>query len=272
MSATVSGGGARITLSEIQTRNLTEAPPAHLSLPKAAPEKWYAYTTTLDCGGRPGIADSEDLACQHAIDGCKNVPNATGLATVVWTRLEPQTPGTDSASNWTQAGTTCWPDLVPEKTGENQGPSLRQLINQAFHQLPFATPRPTFQPHTTKPFINKDVYLTTGFNPEGNQPGEARTTTLLGHQVTITPTLIDATYTWGDGATTGPTTDLGAPWPNGTIKHTYTAPGTYPVTITTTYSATFSIDGGPQQQIGLTTTRTTTQNLTPVEYHVHLVG
>jgi hypothetical protein len=61
-------------------------------------------------------------------------------------------------------------------------------------------------------------------------------------------------YTWdtGDG-TVLTTTDPGAPYPNETITHDYSS-GTYTASLTTTWGATYSVDGGLAADVPGTTT------------------
>jgi hypothetical protein len=67
--------------------------------------------------------------------------------------------------------------------------------------------------------------------------------TLLGVQVTLN---VDASWTWdfGDG-TTITSTDPGGPYPITSLRHVYLAAGTYIVTLTTNWTGTFSMAGGP---------------------------
>ncbi|WP_222192763.1 hypothetical protein [Modestobacter italicus] len=61
-------------------------------------------------------------------------------------------------------------------------------------------------------------------------------------------------YAWdtGDG-TVLTTTQPGAPYPDHTITHDYAA-GTYTASLTTTWAATYSVDGGVQADVPGTTT------------------
>ncbi len=61
-------------------------------------------------------------------------------------------------------------------------------------------------------------------------------------------------YAWdtGDGAVLT-TTEPGAPYPDQTITHDYAA-GTYTASLTTTWAATYSVDGGVQADVPGTTT------------------
>ena len=83
--------------------------------------------------------------------------------------------------------------------------------------------------------------------------------TRVGDQdVSVLATPVSYTWGWGDGATTT-TTDPGAAYPDHTVYHRYsrTARGVT-ITLTTTWSATYSVAGGPPQPVSgvLTTTDT----------------
>jgi hypothetical protein len=67
--------------------------------------------------------------------------------------------------------------------------------------------------------------------------------TLLGLQVTLN---VDASWTWdfGDG-TTLTSTDPGGAYPIASLSHVYLVAGTYTVTLTTNWTGTFSMAGGP---------------------------
>ncbi len=69
-------------------------------------------------------------------------------------------------------------------------------------------------------------------------------TQLLGFDVAVRATPVSYTWDFGDGTTTGPTSDPGAPYPALDVAHSYTAAGGYAVTLTTTYAGEFSVDGG----------------------------
>ncbi|WP_167582032.1 PKD domain-containing protein [Kineococcus rubinsiae] len=68
-----------------------------------------------------------------------------------------------------------------------------------------------------------------------------RTVDILGFPVTIRATPVSYRWDTGDGAVVGPTADPGAPWPALTVTHTYTRPGDYAITLTTTYTAEYSV-------------------------------
>ncbi|WP_432488898.1 PKD domain-containing protein [Kineococcus sp. SYSU DK018] len=94
-----------------------------------------------------------------------------------------------------------------------------------------------------------DVVLNVPVNVYVQSAQVTRDVQVLGFPVTIRATPESFTWTFGDGGSLGPTTDPGAPYPAMSTTHTYTRPGTYPVTLTTTYSAEFSVAGLPFEPV-----------------------
>ena len=112
----------------------------------------------------------------------------------------------------------------------------------------------TRQPPGAKALVSKIVIVYTS--------GDSQTmeTQVGGTPVTIVATPASYTWDWGDGTTTT-TKDPGAAYPNHTVFHKYshTAQGVV-ISLTTTWSATYSIGGGPAQPISGTLTTTDTAN------------
>jgi hypothetical protein len=78
------------------------------------------------------------------------------------------------------------------------------------------------------------------------------TVDIRGFTVDIVATASAFTWDTGDG-TVLQTTDPGAPYPDHTISHDYRS-GTYTASLTTTWSGTFSVDGGATADVPGTTT------------------
>jgi hypothetical protein len=78
------------------------------------------------------------------------------------------------------------------------------------------------------------------------------TVDIRGFAVVITAHAAGFTWHTGDGATVT-STDPGAPYPDQTVTHDY-ASGTYTAYVTTTWAATYSVDGGAQADVPGTTT------------------
>ena len=78
------------------------------------------------------------------------------------------------------------------------------------------------------------------------------TVDIRGFTVDIAATASSYSWDTGDGVVLI-TADPGAPYPNETITHDYSS-GTYTASLTTTWSATYSVDGGVQADVPGTTT------------------
>ena len=78
------------------------------------------------------------------------------------------------------------------------------------------------------------------------------TVDIRGFTVTIAATATSYTWDTGDG-TVLTTTDPGAPYPDQTVTHDYSS-GTYTASLTTTWGATYSVDGGVAADVPGTTT------------------
>jgi hypothetical protein len=78
------------------------------------------------------------------------------------------------------------------------------------------------------------------------------TVDIRGFTVDIVAGAVGFTWHTGDGDDLT-STDPGAPYPNQTVTHDYSS-GTYTAYLTTTWGATFSVDGGASQPVPGTTT------------------
>ncbi|MFW3169909.1 hypothetical protein [Geodermatophilus sp. CPCC 206100] len=78
------------------------------------------------------------------------------------------------------------------------------------------------------------------------------TVDIRGFTVDIVATATGFTWHTGDG-TTLTSTDPGAPFPDHTVSHDYRS-GTYTASLTTTWSGTYSVDGGADADVPGTTT------------------
>ncbi len=121
------------------------------------------------------------------------------------------------------------------------------MVQAEFEQLPLPLGEISAQPPDGTVLVNMGVILYT------TQPDRVPyDVDILGQLVHIDAYITDYAWHLGDGSP-----DLhgrGAPYPDKTTLHVYTAPGPYEVTLTLTWDATYTVDGGPEQQIPDTTT------------------
>lgn len=95
--------------------------------------------------------------------------------------------------------------------------------------------------------------------------------TIRTYAVHLTATATTFTWHTGDG-TDLTTTSPGAPWPDTTVTHTYRS-GTWTSSLTTTWTASFSIDGGPPTAVpGSTSTDGPATTFTVVQAHAVLTN
>ena len=112
----------------------------------------------------------------------------------------------------------------------------------------------TRQPPGAKALVSKIVIVYTS--------GDSQTmeTQVGGAPVTIVATPASYTWDWGDGTTTT-TKDPGAAYPDHTVFHKYShTADNVVISLTTTWSATYSVEGGPAQPISGTLTTTDTSD------------
>lgn len=140
------------------------------------------------------------------------------------------------------------------------------MVLSAFRRLPLAPSPLVVQPDRGWVLVNKPTVVHADGGPQ------TLTTTILGTAVTITATPTSYAWDFGDGATLT-TDDPGSPWPAGTLTHTYTGMGSFDLSLTTTWSATYTVAGDPavHDVPGTATTRSSSR-LEVRERRAYLVG
>ena len=156
---------------------------------------------------------------------------------------------------WVRTGDSC---NVPASvvTGALARPALTvAAIRDAFRQVDFALPAVNVQPEGNVTLVNLPTYFEVQWPALGVQPREIAEVQLLGRSVRIRPLGKSFVYRFGDGDQLGPTGDVGGPYPDGRIRHTYTHPAKAAVvSVVATYGGEFSVDEGPWQEVGETIT------------------
>jgi hypothetical protein len=221
----------------------------------------YTYTSISFCATDPEDPARDDV-CTAAFAECAGNTPEQGLGPAI--RIFRQA---DGETTWEFRGISCFPDLV------NAGPALTMdMIVEAFHDTAFSVPTVKIQPEGNVTLVTLPTYYEVRFPIEGYAPAEIDTTDILGFSVEIRPRLDAVTYHFGDGATAGPTTDLGGPYPTGGVTHEYATKGTFPARADITYGGEFRVNGGAWSDIPGTATITGTESpVTVMESRARLV-
>ncbi len=145
------------------------------------------------------------------------------------------------AEAWVRVGDTCFPPA-------SAAPQLTYaMILEAFHLTPWAKGSISTQPKGDVTLVGLKTYFRVSWSSDGFEPGEVDAVDparMLGHRVDIRPRVVGVVYRFGDGASEGPTTDLGGIYPTGRVTHSYSKAGVYPTHVEVIWSADFRVDGG----------------------------
>lgn len=214
----------------------------------ADPSSWFEYVAVINCPGNSPDHPHREI-CLEAVQLCDSIePGSPGPLSRIM-RREVFAGGSPEPTVWNQLGITCHTPSVPPRSGEPAEELTDAMILEQFHRTDFALPQMVIQPPNGQTLVNLPVYFELSWPQAGFEPGEVDTTTIVGHQVRIRPTLTGVTYITGDGASIGPTTSLGGPYPTGDITHGYTRSADLTPYISVEYGGEVSVDGGEWRPI-----------------------
>ena len=221
-------------------------------------ERTYTLVTPCD------FTDPRQGACEPDIAGC---PEAPGRVIVYYYVISQRLVPEDRHAIDGMAPAATDPVGQPYGPVVNEGASCVDVT--ALNPPP--TPGEVFRYFRTLPLPQ----LPTRQQPPGNglvnlpvifftdgPTTQTFTLDIRGFRVVITAVATAFTWHTGDGTDVTSTTP-GAPYPNQTVTHDYRA-GTYTASLTTTWGATFTVDGGP----GTAVPGTTTTDGPPVSFAV----
>ena len=123
--------------------------------------------------------------------------------------------------------------------------------------LPLPTPNPSFQPPG-----GTLVNLPTIFDA-GSRPAPPAGFDLAGLHITVSPKPLRWTWTFEPGVTQTATLP-GGTYPNKDVTYTYRTTGPRAVTVTAVWGATYRVNGGADQPVDGTVTRTSAPITVPV--------
>ena len=188
-------------------------------------------------------AGGDATNCSYAMTACsfRNPPSDEVL---YWVQSRPRA---NPGAAWTTVSTMCGLDEVPP--GVPAPPAIPTLgqIQTAFKQLPFSTPRVSIQPAGNVTLVNLPTYYrATWPDDAGLQPGEvSKAVKLLSWSVEFKIAPRSYEFHYGDGSSSGPVTDAGGVYPDGKIRHTYTATNeAAPVTVDSKLTGQYRVNGG----------------------------
>ncbi|SDX27774.1 hypothetical protein SAMN04487912_109205 [Arthrobacter sp. cf158] len=198
----------------------------------------FQYMADVHC--RSGGSDTPDKGCL-TMECPAKTPGGEEGTPVIWK----QAPKAITDPEWSNypavSGPTCLYDPEP---GNVLADIAARILND-FRQLPVNPGTLEAQPfpHTLKG--GPTNFYTTATE-------QAFNLTILGQTVHLTATPTSHSYTYGDGATLGPTPITGYPLPeaewltNATrTSHSYTETGNYQAAVTTSFTGTYSVNNGP---------------------------
>ena len=179
------------------------------------------------CSGALGDRRTHNIAvCARADAVCPD-PDAA----LFW--REVAIPGPNGTTVWANQGTVCVGGGRPLPTTPVPVFTVDDL-----RRLPLPKAKLNVQPPTGRTLVNVATNLYASSAPRTFD------ITLLGTPVRVDARPVAWTWTYGDGTTR--TFDApGAPYPDLGTAHTWSDPGTYAVGLTTTWTATYSVAGGP---------------------------
>lgn len=174
----------------------------------------------------------------------------------MWAR-ERASAETQNWSPWWQVDAGgCPADVLPVLTVED------------FRQLPLAPPVLTLQPDRGWVLVNKETIVMT------DRTEQAFRTELLGHGIDVIATPDTFTYDFGDDTKDLVTRSAGHSWPDHDTFHFYEELGTVQITLTTTWTGRYRIDGTTQWRdvVGTAETSATSAPFTVEERRSRLVS
>jgi hypothetical protein len=231
------------------------------------------FTSIADCGNdTPATANPDDMCSEAALACAGNTPQQGLGPSVRLFRRAVDAQGRPTGP-WVQYGSTCFPEDAP---GPARPTVTMAMVLAAFHDTDFAKPTLDVEPRGNVTLVTLPTYFETRWPRVGYQPGEidqVDPARMAGFRVEIRPKVKSISYDYGDGSSSGSTTSLGGPYPNGDVTKTYTRAGDFAVRADVTYSGEFRVNGGEWIAIpGDVTIQGTPENLTVKTAHARLVA
>lgn len=204
----------------------------------------YNYAYAYACGGTNlsalSVGHISGEPCDTAAVACEFQGAESGAQRLrVFRRLKTGGP-------WQMSGTTCGAsDLPPGVPAPPPIPTVAQ-IQAAFLRLPFAKPSVNIQPEGDVTLVNLPTYFEAKWPAAKLGPGDiSAPVQLLSWSIEFRIDPATYNYDFGDGTFSGATEDLGGPYPEGLIRHTYKQPNpAVPVKVDAELTGSYRVNGG----------------------------
>lgn len=222
------GTGAHDNVIDVDATRDQEASSEGEASTRRGQQTVYLYIPAC-AGNDPNANASSNGLCQAALLWCTETADSTDI--LYWRYTAVRSPD-GSQTPWVQSGAVC---LRP---GDVPGTAVPAFTLADFRRLPLPKAGVNVQPATGRTLVSvpTNLYAT-------SRPATFRVT-LLGTPVLVRARPTAWTWTYGDGSSRTFSTP-GAPYPDLGTAHTWTVPGRRTVTLTTTWSGTYSVAGGP---------------------------
>ncbi len=248
VNATLNDVGAGLSAQEIFNgpRGVTPGGGTENVALGVTPVSQVEYKSTLGCGDTSDPAANVDpAACTMAQVLCDSSVGPGSILYYVWFRRA------GSGGAWQFAGQTCSREALPPGEVPPAVPSMAQ-IQQAFAQLPFGKPTVSIQPVGGVTLVNLPTFYEIGWDGSGLEPGQVSAPVqLLSWSVEFQPLTQSFDVDFGDGTRSGPTTDIGGTYPDGSIRHSYLQPvSAADVRVDAVLTGRFRVNGGDWVDVG----------------------
>lgn len=153
---------------------------------------------------------------------------------------------------WELLGDNCNPAQIPAGApAPPPTPTIGQ-IRQAFMDLPFAKPTVNVQPEGDVTLVNLPTYFEAQWPAGKLSPGDVSSKVqLLSWSIEFKVNPASYNYAFGDGSASGWTDDVGGPYPEGLIRHTYEEPvPAAAVKVDATLTGSYRVNGGAWIDLG----------------------
>jgi hypothetical protein len=158
---------------------------------------------------------------------------------------------------WTGQPSICSDGNTAPPAGAAPPLDITGAVRNYLESLPLPVPSPSFQPPG-----GTLVNLPTIFDA-GSGPASPASFDLAGLHITVTPKPLRWTWTFEPGVTQTATLP-GGTYPNKDVTYTYRTTGPRAVTVTAVWGATYRVNGGADQPVDGTVTRTSAPITVPV--------